>query len=491
MKILIIDDEMMIKEWLRFTISSLPYEIDLVAAASNGEEALKKMDEDHFDLIFVDVMMPKMNGLEFLKRINETGTDAMLVVLSSHDEFKFAKEAITYNVKEYVLKNECSKEKLSELIQECQDQIANRSSDGSMTEEQLERVLHGTIPPKAVQIISKRFRTLSGTDCFVAAVDREVPQLPQLHESGDVKIVREGLIGSTEKNSFYLFSMSSAAPDRDLSIAKLDFARVLSQETGSRVSLGKTVLRLEEILPECRNSWIGYQRLFFSTVTSCSGPNRYREFDTEQVDSFCDITLSNIRSYAKEKTIEQLKEINAYFRKTQPTDIDAVINIYMALLSTFIIYTNKKSRRVTEKLEALRSAINSFRTFEQLSVWIVQTIESNAELIERNRFAPAVEHALEYIEEHYTDIRSVTQIADHVNLSLDYFSRFFKKQVGVTLNSYLINYRLDKASIILLSSNLSVQEVAKKVGIENGSYFSKCFKKKFHTQPIQFRIHTS
>ena len=68
MKILIVDDEMMIKEWLKYTISTLGFEISLLDTASNGLEALEKAEAEQYDLIFIDITMPKMNGIELLKR---------------------------------------------------------------------------------------------------------------------------------------------------------------------------------------------------------------------------------------------------------------------------------------------------------------------------------------------------------------------------------------------------------------------------------------
>jgi len=95
---------------------------------------------------------------------------------------------------------------------------------------------------------------------------------------------------------------------------------------------------------------------------------------------------------------------------------------------------------------------------------------------------------LSYIDTNYASIGYIKAIADHVNLSLDYFSRVFRKEVGIPVNSYLMNYRLDKASVMLKSCDLSIKEVALKVGFENVSYFSRSFKKKFQVQPIIFRV---
>ncbi|MXI87757.1 helix-turn-helix domain-containing protein [Sphaerochaeta halotolerans] len=80
------------------------------------------------------------------------------------------------------------------------------------------------------------------------------------------------------------------------------------------------------------------------------------------------------------------------------------------------------------------------------------------------------------------------EIAEHVNLSLNYFSRVFKNEAGIPISSYLMHFRLDKASVMLKSSDLSIKEIALKVGIENVSYFSRSFKKKFQVQPIIFRV---
>jgi len=490
MKILIVDDEMMIKEWLSITISSLPFSSTTIETASNGQEALQKIENTNFDLILIDVMMPKMNGLELLKRVNEKNIDAMLVVLSSHDEFKFAKEAIKYNVKEYILKNECSKEKLIEILQECEEGIEHKKKASGMNEDLLCKAIRGNVSLAGDSIITGLFPAIEGQTLFVGLYKEHENTIIRRYEYENVIVRMIGLIGRTDDYTFTLFSLESVNGDSNYTKVKEQFAIVLADHIGSKVSFGRFFQSVKGVLGECRNSWIGYQNLFYDSARSVSGPNHYRQLDTEQVDDLCDNVLSAIRFYDKEKTLTHLEALNSYFQVARATDVDEVIHIYLSVLSTFIIYNNKKSRRLTEKLESLRNTVQSFESFSTLSEWILQIVENNAELMSRNRYSIAVENALEYIEEHYQSIGSVAEIAEHVNLSLDYFSRHFKKEVGVTLNSYLINFRLDKASVILLSSNLSVQEVAKKVGIESGSYFSKCFKKKFHTQPIRFKIQT-
>ena len=486
MKILIVDDEMMIKEWLKYTISSLPFEITQLETASNGLEALECIKETRFDLIFIDITMPRMNGIELLRKLNEQAVDSMLIVLSSHDEFQFAKEAIKYHISEYVLKNECSKEKLTEILHSCYEK-SQSNMNNSLTREFLERVLKGTIPQKGIDLITTMFPKIPGKLFFAATGKMASDQVPNNLRGSGFSLSFEGPIGRIEDLGFYLFSIESKD---DRSSLNYNYSGLLSEQLNTRVFCSKLCRNYEEILPECRNSWIGYQNMFYTNEEYSSGLCSFRDFENDTIDSLCETVISDIRSYNKEKTVSDIHEINSYFGAARPTDVDSLINVYLSLISTFIIFNNTKSRNITKKLDAIRQSVAAIDSFDELSDWIVSMFESNIDLVDRNRYSEAVEKAIEFIELNYQSIVNVSEIADHVNLSPDYFSRLFRKEVGETLNSYLIDFRLEKASVILISSNLSIQEVARKVGIENGSYFSKCFKKRFNTQPIQFRVQT-
>ena len=263
----------------------------------------------------------------------------MLIVLSSHDEFQFAKEAIKYNIKEYVLKNECSKEKLSEILYACQERIQSRQMDSDLTREFMERVLKSNIPEKGLSIIEKSFPKLAGKLFLVAAADIKRKNIRKNYDDPEFSLRFEGIIGSSENLSFYLFSIES---HRSNSNYNFNYAGLLSEKTGKKVSCGKLCRDTGEILPECRNSWIGYQSLFYSSERYCSGLHHYSDFDANAVDSLCETVISDIRSYLKEKTLTNLHEINSYFLKNHPTEVEDIINIYLALVDTFFYLQQHK-----------------------------------------------------------------------------------------------------------------------------------------------------
>jgi YesN/AraC family two-component response regulator len=353
----------------------------------------------------------------------------------------------------------------------------------------LAKVLQNEFSDILVTQLQKYFPDVIGKYSFVAVLDGEIKE-ETLNQSYALacEIKKEGIIGRSEDNCFLLFSLGNHTNTVNLSQITQVFAGVLSEHLGENVSISKICTDYAMILRECREGWIGFQSLFYLDTAYCWGVNKYKAYEPFTVGALCDRTIAAIRSYSKDETVSSIENLHSYFETVQPTDIEYVKNTYSALLSTFVIYNNKEAKVIAEKLETVLSTIHSFTSFKALKFWVSSTIDNDADLINRNKFSAPVEEALRYVEKNYQVIGYVNEIAEQVNLSLDYFSRVFKKEMGITISSYLINYRLDKASVMLKSSNLSIKEIAQKVGIENVSYFSKSFKKKFHVQPIGFRI---
>lgn len=98
--ILVVDDEKEIAELIEIHLMSQDYN---VTKAKNGVEALKLLDENHFDLVLLDVMMPKMDGKETLKRIREKFNIPVIMVTAKTSE-KDKVEGLTLGADDYVTK---------------------------------------------------------------------------------------------------------------------------------------------------------------------------------------------------------------------------------------------------------------------------------------------------------------------------------------------------------------------------------------------------
>ena len=99
-----------------------------------------------------------------------------------------------------------------------------------------------------------------------------------------------------------------------------------------------------------------------------------------------------------------------------------------------------------------------------------------------------IKSVLNYINEHYTEDISINTLANICDYSEYHFMRFFKKHIGLTCIQYINNYRLEKASILLTTSNNAIMDISLEVGFDNLSYFKKLFKRKYNLTPKEFRL---
>lgn len=90
-KILVVDDMAAIRTSLREILTEENHEVE---EAKDGEEALRKLEEDHFDIVFCDVKMPKIDGIELLERVKKAGITTPFIIISAHGTKETALECI-------------------------------------------------------------------------------------------------------------------------------------------------------------------------------------------------------------------------------------------------------------------------------------------------------------------------------------------------------------------------------------------------------------
>lgn len=101
---LIVDDEPVLLKGLRYLLEQSELPVAFIQEASNGREALELASRDEIQIIITDIRMPDMDGLAFCHEMNSINRDSPIIILSGHDSFAYAREAIQYGVKDYLLK---------------------------------------------------------------------------------------------------------------------------------------------------------------------------------------------------------------------------------------------------------------------------------------------------------------------------------------------------------------------------------------------------
>lgn len=101
-----------------------------------------------------------------------------------------------------------------------------------------------------------------------------------------------------------------------------------------------------------------------------------------------------------------------------------------------------------------------------------------------------VELAIDYIKGMYMHGIKVADIAENIGISRAHLNHSFQKELGMSVQKFLIDYRMHKAANLLASTGMSVKEVSGRIGYDDQLTFSKAFKKKFGISPRDYRSHT-
>lgn len=113
-KVMLVDDQALIRAGIR-SLLALAEQVNVVAEAENGEQALSKVSENEVDVILLDLSMPVMGGIEMLEQLKKKGIDTPVLILTTFDDDELILKGLTLGASGYLLKD-VSLEDLIEAI---------------------------------------------------------------------------------------------------------------------------------------------------------------------------------------------------------------------------------------------------------------------------------------------------------------------------------------------------------------------------------------
>ena len=123
---IIVDDDFLVRSYLKQLNAWEKAGYQITADARDGEEALEIADRLKPDVIFTDISMPMVNGIEFIQKIRKKNKTVYIAALSCHDDFEYVKEAMRQGADEYVLKHSLDEDSLYEMLLTIRRQLQSR-----------------------------------------------------------------------------------------------------------------------------------------------------------------------------------------------------------------------------------------------------------------------------------------------------------------------------------------------------------------------------
>lgn len=139
-KVLIVDDDKLVRKGMIYTIPWSGYGFEIVGEANNGETALEFLEQNEVDLIFTNLLMPVMSGIEFMRIARLRYPDKWIIVLSFYEEFEYVQEALRLGAIDYISKTQLEKEQIEDIMKRIVSRIESdelkqkkKTSSSSMT----------------------------------------------------------------------------------------------------------------------------------------------------------------------------------------------------------------------------------------------------------------------------------------------------------------------------------------------------------------------
>lgn len=514
LKALLVDDERLSLQMMKGIIDWGRYGIEIADTAADGVEALEKYRQLSPGLIITDIRMPRLNGLEFIKKVREINDQAEILLISAYADFSYVKEAISLGCANYLLKP-IDETELEKALQTIVSKIASRDisrrlvdKSQAMKKKQLLREYMKTgfrsaqalalltemgAPPLALMDVKLRHETINE---YTGVKSVAVDQMGYIQEAIE-EIVQKNGRGLVFDLDNYSWTILMAVGDMSvLQSTAQEILRFLKGELGltAMVCISRTAHTGQE-LPALFAQTVKLAKYgqFLKRTDVLALGLHLSEDEVEQL-SFAehvkDLDLSLSQRNAGEAS-RILREVLDEAVRLGPKELGRVYDFcFEAVLKAKSLVASGESasdyaplKDITYQQVAANESMDALLAFMTGLFSAVCKVEKG----EKGRYSRLVESSIAFLNKHYARNISLEEICTHLSVSRNYFSSLFKRDTGISLWAYLTTIRMGKARELLRDTDLRSHEIAYSVGYDNPSYFSKLFKKLHNQTPNEYR----
>lgn len=448
-KALIVDDEKLVRKGIISVFPWEQYQFEIVGEAGNGKIALQMLQEQVIDLMFVDLTMPVMGGLELMKEAVERFPNIRIVVLTCHQDFNYIQEAMRLGAIDYIVKTQL---------------------DDNTIKDALERI--------STRILKeKNYRSLSQSgeadhDGYVL-VGEDMAEFPfEFLEPKQVFKINNGIwfISSIESRDTYNQAQSYISNQEGW--IWLEVHGLSEQTTSVFYSKLRTLVPLFLFYHLLPGQKTGVLPLNAFTSERMNGSEEWRTLEEKWL---------NLRWIYEDEDFADLIERTAYYMPER----EKINHLMNGLLAPWLAVIQD---------EQLRKGLQQRDTFPLWNQWVswLKSIRLHIQNdMKRHSYAGEVVvnlvRAIRYIQEADDYSFSRDELATKYFMSGSYFSQCFKDIVNKAYGEYLKEIRLNKADHFLRETNRPIYQIAELTGFQDEKYFSKVFRNHFGNNPQDYR----
>lgn len=510
--IIIVDDEMPSREMLKTIINWENTEYEIVKEFVNGKETFEYYIDNPVDYIITDIQMPAMDGIQLIKNIKSINPEQSIIILSCHEKFSYAREAMKYGVKNYLIKDMLTAEDILEALTEAKD-INFSEIKGEL--------------PKVVEDYQLKKWLSSNTDIilddnlssyFVMMIVHLASQkiyegYSEVYENEltqsiisiliEKKVINEGCIITNEDSDIVILlavdQISSQIKyiydcQKQASLIRSMIHNLCDDEITIGISNGFCGLHnIKAHYEEAKKAsqyrvFLGNDKnLFYNTVC-----NNMKSFNPDRVEASLQRLETQLFLHNYEKVVEILSRVYDeniqgfmqyhFIKYVNARMVSLIINYIKAHSISYEIVFGKAFIPLNE-LEDMSTVADILCWFNE----VINNIKKTKDTKFADNYSLRVIQAQALMKENFKQGIGLQEIAERLGIHKVYLSRIFKEETGKNITQYIQELRIEEVKRLLETTNKSMADIAEELNYPHTQQLSMAFKRETNITPKAYR----
>ncbi len=502
--ILIIEDEPLIRTAIKTLGNWESDGLSIKYEAQNGKKGLELLAKNNdISIVLVDINMPVLNGIEFIKRAKQQGFKGTIIVLSAYNEYNLVRQAFTLGCNDYIIKTDLNYGYILKILNGFINKKPAYLQEYANPHGHFDEKNHVKNSADESYMVS-----------IVVLIDN-FKAIKQRDPSGEVSYIKEVVLSTiseaVKKHRNKCFAVNNSEyviviwfKIVSISGVLTEISRIINRArqnlfnyAGINVSIGvSNVVTTEKSEVDLQNEAHENAQLRF-----LYGSNRTFYPENQFIDTVKNNSLIDADWELLAKAITDLNQKEAYRILNAITDehllrglnVKSIKDHYARIV--FIIMKslyelNQSSIEIFGRDINFYDELERFDTMKEANIWLKNLLDWTFEYIKTNsndKDCDIIAKACNFINKNYSQDISLLIVSEYVGVNESYLSHLFSKQTGETFVKYLTKVRMNEAKRIITSTNHKLYKVSEMVGYVNFEHFSRTFKKYTGYSPSQFK----
>lgn len=535
--ILVTDDEQIVIDSLSYIISKNFGETTNIFTALSGTEAIEIVMKENIDIVFMDINMPGLSGLETVSVITKLKPNIVFIILSAFDRFQYAQEAITLGAYKYITKpvnRNVVIDTIQGAIKIVEEKKGKLSADLElhkkldMVSPMIENdfiyacIFNNEASPELDSYLE--YFNLSENPwvfcCF------EFPNINSKNQYDTYLKIHEllnaehrCLVSSFMMNRiavfFPIFSENPNQSEIQEQIKK--FYTILCYNITSGIRGGVSSIEDDkhklqssykealDALSRCKSSGdlIFASKLEEMPEESIPTPKEKDSYSATSlfnqiINKLCVGDKNGIKTFLEIYTTELASPLTETSGDSSPTENSSTKNLLDNIKNNFfelIVTANNTTKQINKDFKStifgnafgFLSSENDIKMIKEFTLKFLSECADSVSVVKQQQENPIIKKVLSFIEENLSEEFSLEMAADAVGVSSFYLSKLFREEKGETFINFVSDKRLEKARAMLEETELSIKEITACTGYNDQNYFSRIFKNKYGLSPKEYR----